>query len=274
MANVTRLLITGLAVYGGLVGAMYLGQRRLMYLPNTAVPDPALSGVSEMRPVDLTTADGLTLLAWYRPPPRARDPVLVLFHGNAGHIGYRGYKVRPYLDASFGVLLVEYRGYGGNPGRPSEQGLYADGRAALDFLDRQGVLPDRLVLYGESLGGGVAVRLASERAGGRAVGAVVLEAPFTSIAAVAQRHYFYLPAYWLVKDRYDIEAQIAAIGAPLFVFHGERDGVVPIGFGRALHAAAVEPKEAKWYPDGSHNNLHDYGAARDVIAFVERHLAR
>jgi fermentation-respiration switch protein FrsA (DUF1100 family) len=269
----SRFLLTSLAVYGVLVGAMYLAQRRLMYLPNTAVPDLARSGVPEMQPVSLETEDGLTLLAWYRPPPAPRRPVLVFFHGNAGHIGYRGYKIRPYLDASFGVLLVEYRGYGGNPGGPTEPGLYADGRAAMDFLDRQGVAPDRLVLYGESLGCGVAVRLASERAANRPVGAVVLEAPFTSIAALAQRHYFYLPAYWLVKDRFDIESLIAEIGAPLLVFHGERDAVVPIGFGRALYAAAAEPKEAKWYAGGGHNDLHDNGAARDVIAFVERRLA-
>lgn len=270
----TRFVLAALVTYVAFAGVMYLGQRRLMYLPSSNLPDPALSGVPEMHPVPLNTADGLELVSWYRPPPGSGRPVLVFFHGNAGHIGFRGDKLRPYLDAGFGVLIVEYRGYGGNPGRPSEQGLYADGRAALAFLERERVPTDRLVLYGESLGAGVAVRLAAERAEDRPVGAVVLEAPFTSIAAVAQWHYFYLPAYWLVKDRFDIEAWIGRIKAPLFVLQGERDEVVPVSLGRALYAAAGEPKEAEWHLRARHNDLYDYGAARGVIDFVERRLAR
>ncbi len=270
----TQFVLLALVAYVGFAGLMYVGQRWLMYLPSQDRPDPALSGVPEMRPVRLRTADGLDLLAWYRPPPGPDRPVMVYFHGNAGHIGFRGDKLRPYLDAGLGVLIVEYRGFGGNPGQPTEDGLYADGRAALAFLDAERVPDDRLVLYGESLGGGVAVRMAAERAEERRpAGAVVLEAPFTSIAAVAQRHYFYLPAYWLVKDRFDIESVIDRIDAPLFVFQGERDEVVPNSLGRALYAAAAEPKEAQWYPRARHNDLYDHGAARDVIDFIERRLA-
>ena len=271
--RMTRLALTALMAYGVLVGGMYLGQRRLMYMPHADVPSPAQAGVPEMRPVTLETVDGLALLAWYRPAPGPRRPVLVYFHGNAGHLGFRADKLRSYLDAAFGVLIVEYRGYGGNPGRPTEAGLYADGRAALDFLEAEGVPRDRLVLYGESLGSGVAVRLAADRGGDQPVGAVVLEAPYTSIAAVAQRHYFYIPAYWLVKDRFDAEAWIGRIDAPLYVFHGERDSIIPVRFGRALFAAAREPKEAKWLPRAGHNNLYDYGAAPGVIDFVERRLS-
>lgn len=271
--RMTRLALTALMAYGVLVGGMYLGQRRLMYIPHADVPSPAQAGVPEMRTVTLETADGLALLAWYRPAPDPRRPVLVYFHGNAGHLGFRAEKLRAYLDAAFGVLIVEYRGYGGNPGRPTEAGLYADGRAALDFLEAEGVPRDRLVLYGESLGTGVAVRLAAERGEDQPVGAVVLEAPYTSIAAVAQRHYFYLPAYWLVKDRFDAEAWIGRIDAPLYVFQGERDSIIPIRFGRALFAAAREPKEAKWLPRAGHNDLYDHGAASGVIDFVERRLS-
>ncbi len=248
LASVTRFLVTALVAYGAIAGALYLGQRRLMFMPHQNLPDPAQVGVPEMRPVTWKTSDGLELVGWYRPPPSPESPVLAYFHGNAGNIADRAFKLRPYLDAGYGVLIAGYRGYGGNPGSPSEQGLYADGRAALAFLDRQAVPADRLVLYGESLGTGVAVRLAAERARDRPVGAVVLEAPYTSIAAVAQRHYFYMPAYWLLKDRFDAEAWIGRIEAPLFVLHGERDSVIPVRFGRALYAAAVEPRRPNGTP--------------------------
>src|SRR5262245_66157214 len=104
-----------------------------------------------MRAVELKTSDGLALLAWYRSPPTQDAPVLLYYHGNAGHIGNRADKVRPYLDAGYGVLLPEYRGYGGNPGRPTEEGIYADARAAIAFLIGEGVSPGRIVCYGESL---------------------------------------------------------------------------------------------------------------------------
>ena len=240
-----------------------------MYFPDGAAPDAELAGVPEMSPVRLTTDDGLTLLAWYRPATAEDRPTLVYFHGNAGHIGHRGAKVRPYLDAGFGVLLVSWRGYGGNPGSPSEAGLYHDGRAALDFLARAGVPPSRIALYGESLGAGVAVQMASERPE-RPVGAVLLESAYTSMADVAAHHYWYLPARYLVRDRFDSLAKIGRIGAPLFIVHGERDRIIPVAMARALFAAAAEPKEARFFPAAGHNDLYDHGAAEAVIDFLDR----
>ena len=269
MAN---FVTTVLVVYCILLGVLYVFQRRILFVPNVDTPDPIAAGVAEMQPVELQTADGLTLLAWYRPPQDDRSPVLVYFHGNAGHIGFRGSKMRSYLDSGYGILLPEYRGYGGNAGAPSEDGLYADARAALSYLDKAGIDGDRLVLYGESLGTGVAVKMAAERAAHMPVGAVVLEAPFTSIASVAQGRYFFLPVYWLVKDRFDAEALIDKIAAPLFVFHGEDDRIISISYGRALFASAGEPKEAKWIPRARHNDLYDFGVAKDVVDFIERRL--
>src|SRR5262250_2244954 len=166
--------------------ALFVFQRSLLYVPNTGAPSLAEAGLEgAMESVQIKTTDGLQLLAWYRAPSSNPGLMLVYFHGNAGHIGDRGDRVRPYLDAGFGVLLVEYRGYGGNPGRPSEAGLYADARAAIAFLREAGVGNDRIVLYGESLGTGVAVQMASEGVGS----ALVLESPPSSIPAVAQSRY-------------------------------------------------------------------------------------
>lgn len=267
-AFVVKFVGAFLIAYSALVGAMWALQRNLMYVPDTSRPDRARAGLEDMRDVTLRTADGLELLAWYKPAGPGL-PTVVYLHGNAGNIESRGVKVRPFLDRGLGMLLVEYRGYGGNPGTPSEQGLYADARAALGWLEGEGIGPSQVALYGESLGTGIAVRLASGLGPGHGLRALVLEAPYTSIAAVAQEHYFYLPARWLVRDRYDSLDSIDSIDSPLLVVHGERDRVVPFALGRKLFAAAPEPKQALWVPDGHHNDLHAHGGVlATVIEFI------
>lgn len=269
LASLSSLAAVVVVVYLALIALLFAFQRSLLYHPAASVPTPADSGV-DMRVVDLHTEDGLTLQAWYAPPGTAEGPVVVYFCGNAGHIGYRAFKVRRLLDAGFGTLLVGYRGYGGNPGRPTEAGLYADGRAALRFLAGEGVAPRRTVLYGESLGSGIAVRIAQEQAGIAAVAAVVLETPYTSIADVAAWHYPLVPARWLVRDRFDALAAIGSISAPLLVFHAEDDGIIPIRLARRLFDAAAQPKEARWFSTGGHGGLFETGAGDVVIDFIRR----
>lgn len=265
--------LAAIGVYAAFVGALFAFQRGMMYLPSRERPEPAHYDVAALRTVAASTEDGLAIESLYRPAAPGR-PTIVYFHGNAGHRGDRVGKTRPYLDAGYGVLLAGYRGYGGNPGQPTEDGLYADGRAALALLEGEGIAPARWVLYGESLGTGVAVQLGAERAGaGTPVGALVLEAPFTSMASAAQYHYPYVPAYWLVRDRFDSLAKIADVGAPLLIFHGGRDRTVPERLGRRLFAAAPEPKEALWIPEADHNDLYDFGAARAVLDFLGRRVA-
>ncbi len=266
MTPLFRYLAYAFAGYVLFTGVIGCSQRRLMYHPDNDPPILGDAGVPDMAAVTLKTADGLELLAWHRAPLRDGAPSLIYLHGNAGHIGHRGHKVRPYLDTGYGVLLVSWRGYGGNPGSPTEQGFYQDARAAFDFLEAEGVAPARIVVYGESIGGGPAVQIATERD----IGALVLEAPFTSAADVAQRHYWYLPARYMVLDRFESKSKIGEIDAPLFVIHGERDGIIPVDMGRSLLAAANEPKDARFFPGAGHNDLYDYGAAQAVIDFLGR----
>jgi hypothetical protein len=255
-----------------LVAGLYAVQRQLLYLPDRSIPSPTASGVPEMSEVRLHTGDGLDLLAWYGPAAQGRVTILYL-HGNGGHIGYRGDRVRPFLEGGFGVLLVEYRGYGGNPGRPSEQGLISDARAAFAFLDGAGVSPAETVLYGESLGGTVAVLIAAERAAaGRPVAAMVLEAPLSSVTDVAAHHYPWAPVRWLLKDRFEAAARIADVRTPVLIVHGDADGVVPIRYGKALFEAAQEPKEAAWIPGGGHEDLAQFGLRRIVFDFLARRV--
>ncbi|WP_119458445.1 alpha/beta hydrolase [Rhodospirillaceae bacterium SYSU D60014] len=261
------ILAVAAGAYMLVLGLMFGFQRQLLYLPSREAPDLAESGVDRlMEPVRVTTADGLEILLWYCPPSTPNAPVLALFHGNGGHIGHRAPKMKPYIEAGYGVLLAGYRGYGGNPGRPTEEGLYSDARAALDFFARQGLGAERLVLYGESLGSAVAVQMATERS----VAALILEAPMTSVAAVAQARYPIFPVRWLVLDRFDSLAKIGSVRAPLLLMHGERDTVVPIRFGRVLFEAANEPKEARYFTDAGHNDLQAFGAPDAVLDFLER----
>lgn len=265
MPPLVRYFVFAVAGYATFTGALFLGQRRLLYHPDATAPDPARAGVADMAEVRVPTADGLELLAWYRPADEGR-PTLLYLHGNAGNLDYRGVKARPFLDAGYGVLLLAWRGFSGNPGSPTEDGLYADARAAIAFLGARGVSADRLVLYGESLGSGVAVRMASEIT----PAALVLEAPFTSIVDIAAYHYWYAPVRWMVSDRYDSLARIAAVETPLLILHGERDAVTPIRFGRALFDAAREPKTMTAFPEAGHGDLYDFGAGATVLKFLDR----
>ena len=261
------LLGSALAAYGVLVGGLYVFQRHLLYFPNVARPELGDLAALGVREITLKTADGLALLSWYLPPRNAHA-VIAYFHGNGGHVGYRAERLRWFARTGYGVLMAEYRGYGGNPGTPSEPGLIADGAAALDFLGGEGIAPDRLVIYGESLGSGVAVTLAAQRE----VAGLILEAPFTSVAEVAQYHYSFIPASALVRDRFDSLARIRDVKAPILVLHGERDRVVPVRFGRALFDAAPQPKELWLSREAGHEDLVRYGALEAVLDFLRRRV--
>ncbi len=260
-------VVIALAAYGVLVGVLYIFQRNLLYFPSGGRPEPGALAELGVREVAVATGDGLSLLAWYAPP-RGDRPVIAYFHGNGGHIGYRSQRLRGFSQDGYGVLMVEYRGYGGNPGVPSEDGLCADGAAALDFLRREKIPPARLVLYGELLGSGVAVALAAQHD----VAGLILEAPFTSVAQVAQHHYSFVPASALVRDRFDSLSKIGKVKAPILILHGERDRVVPVRFGRALFDAAPEPKEIWLSRDAGHEDLVRFGAFDAVLRFIERQI--
>jgi fermentation-respiration switch protein FrsA (DUF1100 family) len=261
------LLGFGLVAYAALVGGLFIFQRQLLYFPDKTRPE--LAGLEQLgvREAVLSTEDGLSLLSWYLPSRPGR-PVILYFHGNGGHIGHRVERLLLFAQEGYGVLMPEYRGYGGNPGAPAETGFYTDARAALDFLEREGVAPNRLVLYGESLGSAVAVELAAQHE----VAGLILEAPFTSVAEVAQSHFPYVPAAWLVTDRFDSRSRIGRVRAAILVLHGERDRVVPVRFGRALFDAAPEPKEGRFVPAAGHEDLARYGGLDVVVAFIERRL--
>lgn len=267
-----QVFVTAAIFYAVVVVVMYFLQRNFLYYPDSYLPTRAQSGVVDMTEVRFSTEDGLELFAWLKPPADAEKPWVVIYHGNAGTIGSRGFKARVFLDAGYGVMMPEYRGYGGIAGHPTEAGLYADARAALKHLAEQGVTGRDVVIYGESLGTGVAVAMASELAGaGAPAAAVILEAPFTSTVDVAAKHYPFLPARLMMKDHYDSLSRIQGLHAPLFIVHGEKDWTVPQSLGRKLFAAAPEPKSALWIAGAGHNDLYDHDAAAAILAFLKEY---
>jgi fermentation-respiration switch protein FrsA (DUF1100 family) len=252
-------------VYLLVVGGLYIMQRSLVFHTNADVPDLAAAAVPGLTAVQIPTEDGLSLLAWYLPPPTPDAPIIVYFHGNAGTIGDRSEHLRQFAKAGFGVLFPEFRGYGGNPGSPSETHLLHDCSAALAFLARASFPQERIVLYGESLGTGIAVALGQNQP----FLAVALEAPYSSLLAVAESRYPWIPVRQLLWDTFDSLGRIGAVHAPLFIAQGALDVVVPPEQGKALFAAAHEPKQLWIAPTGGHNNLFGLGGTDAAITFIQ-----
>jgi fermentation-respiration switch protein FrsA (DUF1100 family) len=266
MKTILFLLSSCIFLYALLILVLFFMQRSFLYFPSNEKLDLSKAVVTGLEEVKLETADGLVLTAWFMKPEPARNgETFLLFHGNAGHIGHRVEKFRRILEAGYGFLFLEYRGYGGNPGKPSEAGLNFDARSALDFLSRREIPDEKVILYGESLGCGIAVKVATERH----FAAVILEAPYTSIADVAQRHYWFLPARWLVRDRYETLGIIKLITSPIVVMHGEQDDIIDVSFGKRVFDAAPEPKTS-WFIEGAgHNNLNEFGFDIRLLDYLE-----
>jgi uncharacterized protein len=217
-----------------LTGLLWAFQRSLIYLPD-AGPVPAASVVLPgARDVVLTTDDGLDLGAWYLPAGDGAPAVLVA-NGNAGHRGYRAPLAQALHESGLSVLLFDYRGYGGNPGSPSEEGLALDVRAARDFLVEDADVPAARLLYlGESLGAAVVTELATEHP----PAGMVLRSPFVDLASVAAVHYPFLPARALLRDRFPVAEQLAEVKVPTTVVYGSADSIVPAAQSRTVAEAA------------------------------------
>jgi fermentation-respiration switch protein FrsA (DUF1100 family) len=259
-----ELLAVPALAYAAVVGFLAVRQRSFIFHPPAERPDRAAMAAAGFAPADGEGARDATPRFWIAPARAPETRVVVFLHGNASTVADGAAKLAPLLGAGLGAMLVEYPGYGGAPGRPTEATILAQAEEALRVLARAGVGPERIVLWGESLGTGVATRLAI----GRGVAGVVLEAPFTSVADRAQEIYWWTPARFIVLDAFDNLSRIARIGAPLLLLHGERDETTPAAHGRRLLAAAAEPKRGVFFPEGGHVDLADHGMMREALSFI------
>jgi fermentation-respiration switch protein FrsA (DUF1100 family) len=262
MAILRWVLIIGVCGYALVVAVLYFAQRSMLYHPTALRTPPAEAGMPEAQEVEFDTSDGEKLVAWH-VPPRDDKPVVIYFHGNGEIIQWRIGHHRALIRDGAGLIAVNFRGYGGSTGTPTEEGLHRDAAAAYAFAVAH-YPAQRIVLYGVSLGTGVAVKLASERP----VGKLILESPYTSTADVAAGLFPYVPVRWLMKDQLHSDQWIGKVHVPLLIMHGARDDVIAIRFGERLFALANEPKRFVRFDKGGHNDLDSYGVGDVARAFI------
>ena len=269
-----RAVVIVSAVVVLLLAIVWTFQRRLIYFPSPAPVAPAAGAIPGARDVRLRTSDDLLLGAWHVPPAAPGRGVTVLVaNGNAGDRSVRAPLARALAARGMAVLLFDYRGYGGNPGRPSEDGLARDVRAAHRYLTEDaGVPPGRLLYYGESLGAAVITELAAEHL----PGGLVLRSPFVDLASVGRLHYPFLPVGALLRDRYRLARHLADVKVPVTVVYGSADSIVPPAQSRAVAESAPQLRQPVEVPGVDHNApaLLDgealVGAVMDMADLIER----
>jgi hypothetical protein len=241
------------AIYIVALLGFFLFQRQFLYFPSdTYVSPKTCYAPSALKEMDIKTEDGLALKSWYAPAT-TKPFSLVFFHGNGDSLCTAAAIAEPYINAGYGFMLVGYRGYNGLPGSPSETGLYTDARAALKKLTVSGVPNDSIVLFGYSLGTGVATQMATEFP----VRGLILLAPYLSIPKMAQVRFPMFPAEYLALDRFENFKKISTLHLPLFIANGEKDLVIPPIQGQQLFHLANEPKTFLSVPKKGHNDLFE-----------------
>jgi hypothetical protein len=249
--------------YLGGLAVLFFAQRAFIFpIPQTQRTSPEAAGFPEAEEHVLPTSDGEKAIVWH-VPAKPGHAVVIYFPGNGDFLAGLAGRFRDIVSDGTGLVALSYRGYAGSSGQPSEQGLLRDAAAAYAFTTAR-YAADRIVVWGFSLGSGVAVALAAEQP----VGKLILEAPYTSIADVAASAFPMLPVRWLVRDRFHSDERIARVTAPLLIMHGARDATIPLRFGERLFALAHQPKQFVRFPEGGHNDLGDFGAVETARRFI------
>lgn len=256
-----KIILYGFLIYAFLVLGLFLFQRKLIYHPMREELNPQIVGLKDTHKTSIKAEDGTQLSLWWQAPQN-NLPIIVYFHGNAGNLKMRADKFHGFIAQNFGLVAISYRGYGDSMGTPSEAGIYMDARAAIKFAQTQ--FPQQpIILYGESLGSGVAVQMASEFPAQM----LVLEAPYTSISARGAELYPMFPIKYITRDNFNSLEKIPHLKMPLLIFHGAKDEVIPLHQGQRLLAAAPEPKKGLFYPDIGHTDFPPALLAQEIINF-------
>ncbi len=251
-------------IYFLILAFLYFYQRNLMYHPNenNYSNDQIYVPIEKVK---INTKDNLKLLAWYHEKDLKRYKTIVFFHGNAGSLENRIHKLNHFQKMDVNFLIIAWRGFSGNKGKPSEKGLYEDGKSAINWLLSKGVNERNIVIYGESLGTGVATHLSQKRN----FAGIILETPFTSMIDAAKTFYPYIPVGLLLKDKFDNKSKIKNINSPVLIMHGKNDQIVPFFMGKKIYEIANEPKYSYFTNHDNHMMEYDENLINVLSSFLK-----
>jgi fermentation-respiration switch protein FrsA (DUF1100 family) len=244
---------------------VYFYQRNLLYHPseNNYLNDKITFNYEE---IFIETDKKIKLKSWFIKKDLDKLKTILIFHGNAGNLFNRVYKLNELNKLDVNILLISWRGFSGNKGKPTEKNLYRDADESVKWLNNQGVISKNIILYGESLGTGVATELGTSNA----FGGIILESPFTSIANAAKIYYPYLPVSIILKDRYDSIGKIKNINTPIFIMHGKMDNIVPQQMGLELFEKANNPKYSYFPEDDDHMMNYNKQLLNEIKLFINK----
>jgi len=250
LSTFTKLSKLILIVYLAACAYLYIAQEGLLFKPDAAL-NSKQNSFADSTEYFIPVSDDISLQAWFRAPASSQHITVVMLHGNAGNLSTRKRHIDNFRDPKRGFLIFSWRGYGNNAGKPSEAGLYADAQAALDWLNHKGIPDTQIILYGESLGSGVAVEMATHRE----LKGLILGAPYTSITEMAKRDYPWMPIDLLLKHPFDSLSKLPDISEPLAILHSRDDPVIPFELGQKLAKQAHEPKAFYRFTDRGHTGF-------------------
>ena len=262
--NSLQIILFIFFIYFVILVFLYFYQRNLLYHPseNNYSGDKILVDIEKVK---ISTSDNIQLLGWYHKKNLKDYKTLIFFHGNAGSLENRIHKLNHFQDMNINFLIIAWRGFSGNNGKPSEQGLYEDGKSAIDWLIKKGVSEKNLILYGESLGTGVATHLAQNKS----FAGIILETPFTSLIDAAKKFYPYIPVKFLLKDKFENYKKIKKINIPVLVMHGEADQIVPFEMGKKIYEIANQPKYSYFTKYDNHMMEYDEKLVLTLKSFLK-----
>jgi len=246
----TTIVLALVSFYVLLLTILFFFQRNLLYHPSVDnhLKDQTTNEPTEIEKVKITTVDNIDLVAWFYNKNIEKFKTILFFHGNAGSLENRTYKLNHFKDLNVNFLIIAWRGFDGNEGKPNEIGLYRDAKSAIKWLNLKGVPEENIILYGESLGTGVAVEVAQNKN----YAGVILESPYTSMVNMGKKHYPLFPVRFLLKDKFESYKKIKKVSVPILVIHGKIDKIVPFAMGKKMYELANEPKFFYFQEYGDH----------------------
>ena len=263
----TTIILILVSFYILLLAVMFFFQAHFLYHPsvNSYLKDQTTNEPSEIKKVKITTKDNIELVGWSYNKDIEKFKTILFFHGNAGSLENRTYKLNHFKDLNVNFLIIAWRGFNGNKGKPSEIGLYRDAKSAIKWLNLKGVTEENIILYGESLGTGVAVEVAQNKN----YAGVILESPFTSMVNMGKKYYPLFPVRFLLKDKFESYKKIKKVSVPILVIHGKIDKIVPFAMGKKMYELANEPKFFYFQEYGDHMVDYDEKLLSVLKKFIQ-----